>query len=198
MPAGNDGGRDRTRLTGFLNLVMTRDFWHQDLDQWLTAERAFTGVRSIHLHSPGGLETCWTRSSSQRDFLKGDWHRRRRIPRAFLHNDVATALANLRETFRFENLANFAARQDAKLTQPAPQLGSRTPRPGIDEQFQMNQPTRRTTRALRSDSFGRLQPCRPGSRCPAPAKSHVDLVLALDDGCQSASGLHEPDCTPDA
>lgn len=30
------------------------------------------------------------------------------------------------------------------------------------------------------------------------ARGHVGPVLALDDGCQSASGLHEADCTPDA
>ena len=77
---------------------------------------------------------------------------------------------NIRESFRFENLADFATRQDAKLTQPAPQPGSRTLRLAIDVQFPRNQLTQRTTRALRSDSSGRIQPCRPGSRCPTPGK----------------------------
>ena len=65
------GYGDRTRLTGFLNLVMARDFWHQGLDrQWVVATQPFTGVRSILLQSPGGLETFWTRSSFQRGFLE--------------------------------------------------------------------------------------------------------------------------------
>ena len=64
---GKAGYGNRTRLTGFLNLVMARDFWHQGQDrQWVMARRPFTGVRSILLQEshPCGLvipRSIWRR-----------------------------------------------------------------------------------------------------------------------------------------
>ena len=65
-------------------------------------------------------------------------------------------------------------------------------------QFHWNQLTQRTTRELRSDSWGGFNRVTLARDVQLRAKGHVGLVLALDDGCQSASGLHTPDCTADA
>ena len=42
--------------------------------------------------------------------------RSRHVSHALLHDDVAAALTNFREPFLRQNLADFAAREDAELT----------------------------------------------------------------------------------
>ena len=65
-----------------------------------------------------GLTNDATEGSRLKFLVIGHRDASRRVGRAFLHHYVTTSPTNFLEPFRLQDLADVAAGQDAKLTQP--------------------------------------------------------------------------------